>query len=147
MAANNGSLTIHSVNLMPSTGWVRILNLWELWNQGNEIGANTAIAGQAGRTAEPFVLDEFVQPLEMVVFGHVKYDGSAMSNKIQGLETNFRYLKAQFAPATSYSATLTYPTAATSTTNVQVRSLKAARTWGPDSLRVSMIVTVLAGTF
>lgn len=145
MSANNGALTVNSVQLMAD--WVRVLNLWTVWGSGDPVGENLEVSGQDGRYAQPFNTDEANFPLRLVVFGHVKYDASPMSNKIQGLQANVYYLKSQLAPATSYSSMLTLPDASTKTASVQVRSLTISDQWGPDNLRVSLILTVLGGQY
>jgi hypothetical protein len=148
---SQGSLTINSVNLS-ITGLTRawwITDLSPLWFPPDVRGSNVIIPGTAGRRAYTRRVDETVYDLPMVISHQYDRTNGSYADPSNGLQTNVAYLYTNVvAPTigTTVAATLTLPSGATQTADVQCE-LAVSDHHGNSASRAVLTLIVPAGRF
>jgi hypothetical protein len=146
-ASCNGLLTVNGVS-MHTPAWCMV-DLGDLWFPAKTRGSNVLIPGAVGRRAYPVRADETTYSLPMLISGVVDQLGGPYPDAMVGLERNLVELAAVFVPdpnVATVSASLTMPSGAVRTAEVQIVGVKLGKQVGPV-VRAIVEMVVPAGSF
>ena len=118
-----GDLTINGVPMM-CPAW-KVLNLLELWQPADQRGNDRLIPGSAGVLAQQRRDTVTRRSLQLLIVGDVNRNGTAQTDKFEGLQANVDDLRINVAAPTAIgdgtvSAVLTMPDGTTRTEPVHV---------------------------
>lgn len=145
----DGQLTINGVDLV-GPAW-DVVNLRKLWTVTATRGSNVLIPTVQGKKARRLRVDEVNHTLDMVIIGEYDRLSSENADPVVGLEANINYLRANVTDPTgtgdgTLAATLTMPSGATRTADIQVNSFTIGE--GLDSMCLATLdITVPSGAF
>jgi len=144
-----GELVIEGFE-MNTAAWC-LVDLVPLWFNTETRGSNVLIPGASGQRAYPIRVDETRHSLPMIITGEVNEFCVLYNDPMIGLETNLALIVAAVvnppaAPTATQTATLTLPSGATRTAEIQVNGLTPGEHVGP-LLKATFDITIPLGKF